>query len=181
MVYATLGSISHGTMCPEDLIPTFIDVLDDIKEELSFDRTNAEGWKDTISRLDSIIGDIERRIVVNKGDDGERESGYWESESCMYDLETLSDLLNEFAPPYSYFGAHEGDGSDYGFWVNFDLIDEDVRNGDLIKLPSGDDWPEDELRERPECMGVLYVTDHGNMSLWAPSPTQPEQPIWDVV
>ena len=35
MIYAKPGSVSHGTMRPEDLIPTFMACLDGLKEELS--------------------------------------------------------------------------------------------------------------------------------------------------
>lgn len=33
-----------------------------------------------------------------------------------FDLENLFDTLNYIAPEGYYFGAHEGDGSDFGFW-----------------------------------------------------------------
>ena len=34
-----------------------------------------------------------------------------------YDLvDDLADALNKYAPPNCYFGAHEGNLSDYGFW-----------------------------------------------------------------
>lgn len=33
-----------------------------------------------------------------------------------YVWEYLWDLMEEISPPGCYFGAHEDDGSDYGFW-----------------------------------------------------------------
>lgn len=37
-------------------------------------------------------------------------------------LECLFDTLGDLAPEGLYFGAHEGDGSDFGFWH---VLDED--------------------------------------------------------
>lgn len=40
----------------------------------------------------------------------------WSEEEMEYLLEELFDVLNEEAPEGYYFGAHWGDGSDFGFW-----------------------------------------------------------------
>lgn len=46
------------------------------------------------------------------------QSEYWDSEDATYFLDSLFDTLNQYAPEGYYFGAHPGDGSDYGFWSN---------------------------------------------------------------
>lgn len=96
-----LGTVSHATMRPEDLIPAFLE------EAYSLHATDAEA-KD--------LGDIRKRT---------KAPGYYDTEDAVYDLEQLFDLLNEAAPAGYYFGSHPGDGSDYGFWQHEDAYDLD--------------------------------------------------------
>lgn len=44
------------------------------------------------------------------------EDPYWYTETAQQDLEEAFSTLNELAPEGMYFGAHPGDGSDFGFW-----------------------------------------------------------------
>jgi hypothetical protein len=105
-VAKSLGTVSHGTCNPADLIPRFMDELDALKEAESLSPfPNVARW----GRIDDILGPIERRIESGGYD-------YFSSDEASFDLETLFDLLQEYAPDGAYFGAHEGDGSDYGFW-----------------------------------------------------------------
>lgn len=39
-------------------------------------------------------------------------------DSISDSVERLFDVLDEYAPDGAYFGAHVGDGCDYGFWQN---------------------------------------------------------------
>lgn len=83
------GTVIRATLRPEDLIPAFIE------------EARARGVPETTLR------DIE--LGTNNPD-------YWESTDVVWDLEMLFDILNDVAPEGTYFGAHEGDGSDFGFW-----------------------------------------------------------------
>lgn len=105
------GSISHGTMREEHLIPCFMDALDDLKEAESLSKCQDVAH---YARIDNALMDIEQRRL-KLGD------AYYASEDASYDLnEVLFDLLNEYAPDGHYFGSHPGDGSDYGFWQEED-------------------------------------------------------------
>jgi hypothetical protein len=153
--YAQLGSVSSGTMQPKDLIPAFLDVLHGLDKE-EHDRM-VEEYGDALDR------------------DWADEGNPTDEDSLHYCLEELFDALNEHAPPYASFGAHEGDGADYGFWIDWDLLNDDCDNEEVLKLDAGDDWPD----ELPEGVNyVLEVNDHGNATLYsAANHTE----IWSVV
>jgi hypothetical protein len=88
-----------------------------------------------------------------------------------YLLEELFDKLNEHVPEYCYFGAHPGDGADYGIWVDSDVIDMCVYDGTLIRV--------EDLSELDDLLTdagfipahVLVVNDHGNMTLYTQTAT----------
>jgi hypothetical protein len=103
---AEAGSISTGTMNVNDLVPTFLSELDVLRERRSLG-PDANPLKH--GREDIWLGEIERRVATH-GDD------YNTTDASAYDLEELFDLLEEFAPAGHYFGSHEGDGADFGFW-----------------------------------------------------------------
>lgn len=88
-----IGTVSEGTMRPEDLIPKFLDHLE-LQEEIS------RGHRDLITEM---------RVR-------QQDSDYFDTEHSNYDLEELFDALNEYAPEDYYFGAHPGDGACYGYW-----------------------------------------------------------------
>lgn len=131
------GSISHGTMRPEDLIPYFCYEL----------RYLAEANRDKDGTL-RFCQKVERLIS--------QDTGYFESDNAQYDLEELFERLNAYALPYHYFGAHPGDGSDYGFWLSefFESDFDGLQVTDLSEVPKA---------YRGE---ILLVNDHGNISLY---------------
>lgn len=152
MRYASIGSISSGTMRAEDLIPTFADELDSLlrMQPRSFKRR-------------------EMRKLVNEANRSED----FDSEDAGELLNDLASALEEFAPPYFYFGAHEGDGADYGFWLNpYSFNEEDwegLKVEDTSEIPKG---------YRGE---VLHVNDHGNMTLYYCNARGKLKEIWGIV
>lgn len=136
---ASLGTVSWGTMRPQDLLPSFAGEL------------RALGHRSR--ELTKIESRINRALNGKYGEDDK----YFESEIAQWDIETLCDMLKEHAPAYAYFGASEGDGSDYGFWLPYDFTENDF---DGLKV---DDLNEIPARYTGE---VLEVNDHGNMTLY---------------
>ena len=85
-------SISHGTMRTQDLIPAFLDVIRDTPEYVQ----------------------VMNAVPAHAMDDEAAE--WWDSDEAAGLLESLFDTLDGYSPEEHYFGAHPGDGSDYGFW-----------------------------------------------------------------
>ena len=92
---ATPGSLSSGTMLASDLIPCFLDALEELATANDDDGDLA------------TVREMRKRT--------ERD-GYYDGEDADEDLNSLFDLLERYAPDGHYFGAHPGDGADYGFW-----------------------------------------------------------------
>ena len=111
----TLGTVSHGTMRNEDLIPAFAYELAQIDTEGAYTSlvTESHGIED------------------------------FDSEQADFVLEDLFDALDALAPPYCYFGANEGDGADYGFWPSIDSLQDACWDGGCRKVYGLADIPAD--------------------------------------
>lgn len=151
---ATLGSISHGTMLRSDLIPIFAATLEDLRE------TDDEDMP-TTNDLDSLIQ------VAEDFDHDDISGANQESGEELF--AELIDALDDLAPPYAMFGAHPGDGADYGFWPDMDTLMEDAEHDDsVVKIDARTGLP-------PAY--VVEVNDHGNVTLYAVTLTE----VWSVV
>ena len=153
-----LGSISTGTLRNEDLLPAFRNELHNLSDgqhplvEL-FDRTvETEPWLDWYS--------VDIRLADIAPEDQEYASEL---------VNDLMDALNEYAPPHTYFGAHEGDGADFGFWPDMESFDgcEIVGN-----------HTNEEITIDVDCMLLIEKNDHGNMTV---STVGAGEEIWSVV
>lgn len=171
---ATFGSVSSATLRPEDLIPAFVQALDEIREHIAAPGPTTEPPAETaerariVSKLDDFLGGIESRVST------EDEGSYYEGEEAEFDLEELQTKLGEFAPPFGYFGTAEGDGAEFGFWFDRDGFNEACEDGSVLKINAGDEWP------NPIPDGTYYVaevSDHGNVTLY----TTDRKEIWAIV
>lgn len=93
-----IGTVSEGTMRSDDLIPKFLDVAEKMAERLG-DEYNIGECKLYRKRYNALSDNAP-------------------DEEWDYLLDEITCLLNELSmcPDGYYFGAHPGDGSDYGFW-----------------------------------------------------------------
>ena len=147
----TIGTISHATLRPQDLIPAFRDAIC---------ATNTGDYDEALSHLFTILPATD-------------DDPWWNSEEAQDFINTMSDILNDHAPPYLYFGAHVGDGSDFGFWPDHDQIRDDIHDGTLLKVNDTSEIPPNHPTP------VLHVNDYGNMTLYVPTTTHTE--LWSIV
>lgn len=171
MTIVSIGSVSHATMRNEDLIPAFVDALDAIKENLAASITTESTFEETESVKAQITSiDVELAAI----EEHQQADDYYESEESDMDLnEVLFDLLNEYAPPYCYFGAHPGDGSDYGFWPSEDLNQAIIDDDGIVV--------EDTSDVGADFSGpVLHVNDHGNVTLYRATNGELTE-VWSIV
>ena len=147
-----MGTVSSATMQERDLIPAFLDELD---------------WQVRQNKARGYLREINR---IRRAADKDVDDSYFHSEAAGYDLEYLFNSLNDFAAPYFYFGAHPGDGADYGYWLSEDF----EYDFDGLKVDDLSEVPKDYRGE------VLHINDHGNMSLYVKN-SRGFKEIWGIV
>lgn len=124
-IHATPGeSVSHGTMRVQDLIPVFMDIIRDTPEYVQ------------------LINAVPAHAMEDK------EADWWNSGEAAMLLESLFDTLDTYSPEEYYFGAHPGDGSDYGYWKKEQETGQEKNGMTLERL-------KEEYRKSDVCMGEL--------------------------
>lgn len=149
-----IGSISSGTLNPRDLADAFYFAADRIgghHPEFIADHALRDSWWDRLGKIGEVLFPNDGGSMA---DDGETVA------DCV---DELFELLGEVAPPYCYFGAHEGDGADFGFWPLVDAIQELEQFDAYPDTLPGDDF--------------AVVNDHGNLSVYGAD----GKLLWDCV
>jgi hypothetical protein len=112
-----IGSVSTATMRTVDLVCTFMKFLEEIDEN-RHDKI-VGSWSIVGYRMDKVpfknikgetmfFHDLEPKDSENHP--------FWSTKNSTIMLDELFDIMNEYAPDGTCFGAHIGDGADYGFW-----------------------------------------------------------------
>ena len=152
MTQFQLGSISTGTLRPEDLLPAFTYKLGELAHNPVSNTSvfksagMAEIWQGAIDTINApdYVHDYDEL------------------------LDGITDALQEYCPPFVYFGAHPGDGADFGFWPDIDGIQEIVNIAEC-DASQGISCPDDGV--------IVQVSDHGNVTVM----DMERNVIWSVV
>ena len=112
-----IGSISEGTLRPENLLPTFASELRSraTNEELAF-------YKEIL--------------------DEAYKMGDFSTKDATWLLDSLEAGLMQIYPLGLHFCSVEGDGACFGFWPDQDILDN-PEDHDVLKLNAGDSSPTD--------------------------------------
>lgn len=149
----TPGPIISDTVRPEDTIPAMAAELE---------------------RVGDVNGIQTSRVL--DGAEAWVETGmHHDDDPCEIVCE-LMDCLSSYAPPYMYFGVHEGDGACLGWWVDHDEVYRGVKAVDaepLVFDPEG--------LPRTFVGLSLEVNDHGNMTLWSHNGNDERSEVWALV
>ena len=159
-----IGSVISGTMRPEDLIPALCKELE----------TQLETQKPLLKDHRKLLDEIYERIEAKRNDRDLEAANYVDGLFDALDLDSLFDALNEFAPPYHYFGSHPGDGSDYGFWLDEYWGQQLINDGGIIVNDLAD-VTEDHVGY------VAVVNGHGNATLYYRGGNHHMTMVWDIV
>tara|TARA_R110000751_G_scaffold119362_1_gene219963 strand:+ start:734 stop:1207 length:474 start_codon:yes stop_codon:yes gene_type:complete len=151
----TIGTVIHGTLRDEDLLPAFTAEL----ERLDTTGEYAEVIAEATALIASLAWD-DHQQTAEWSEDEQEQVGYLINES-------LIDALQTFCPPHVYFGSIEGDGADFGFWTT------DPRDTcDVVDIMGGNGAYVD-----TECGLYVQVSDHGNISVYELAGAE----IWSAV
>ena len=131
-----LGSISTGTLRPEDLLPAFADAAE------------------------SLCGDMAVRAVSTARIYLEPDA-IVEDEQMQTCLEELRCLLDDACPPFIYFGSLPGDGADFGFWPDLEAIDASCERQHHRRTHNPDTG---EIVLEDDSV-IVQVNDHGNVTV----------------
>jgi len=142
-----LGSISTGTLNTGELLDTF-----------------AYAFDHQLRDVPNVAGSQRRLIRECKAYSALIDAGHVNDDGLEYASVLLADIMEAmqgFAPAFVRFGAHDGDGADFGYWPDIESLDDAVQAGDVLKVS--------DLCEVPHLYTgeVMVVNDHGNVTLYA--------------
>ena len=135
-----VGTISEGTLRPEDLRESYLRTLSDVS--LSPEDT-------------ALVAEIAART---DNDDPDVASG---------DVEQLAEIIDAHRPAFTYFGALEGDGACIGVWPDMPSVWDAIRDGEIFAGPAPDAVPTDlSLRADVSDHGNMTLSERQDDGTW---------------
>ena len=107
------AGVSSATMVAEDLAGSFIGALE---SEVCKDVMTSKQKNLVIEIAEEYNEILERAEACNYHSCGKDITSEKDAEALSRLVESLFNILDSIAPDGTYFGAHPGDGSDFGFW-----------------------------------------------------------------
>ena len=161
MAKVSIGSISTGTLRTEDLLEEFAwelhrldndNALPEDVEKLRSSSHDMEEGNDGYGERCLNCGDYEDDLDLLCSEASERIR-----EQAGYILDELFDALNGYCPPFVFFGSHPGDGADFGYWPDVDVLEQAVCDATGVKSMADDEYvlADDGV--------IVQVSDHGNI------------------
>ena len=156
-----LGTISFGTLRGPDLMENFSDELKRLQDGTENRKllTEAQNWLEEYEEASQSAEPFDLEGLEERGSE------------IINDLENA---LNNLAPVYCYFGTLEGDGTDYGFWIDQDYLAEAIRYCEPWEADS-------EYVYDPDNEAFIHVNDHGNVTVLTGTGDAPGEVIWSAV
>jgi hypothetical protein len=151
-------SVSRGTGQSDELIWSYLEALGDVDPVKR--RSVEHSYSDEIEAARRMVG----RDYVATPDEQQMVDEF------VY--ETLDRVMQEYCLPFTYFGAHPGDGSDIGCWPSMDQIEEAAEDGEEItKVMAGS------LEAMQLIQGQLRVH---TPYVWVRNEDRNEDSLWDM-
>jgi len=165
MAQFQLGSISTGTLRQQDLLSAFAQTLSSLEStkfyaEVGPDSLELYHGSELVRQAPAMLDALDNTTPLATGAVSNPYVGEY--------LDWLTDALQEYCPPFVYFGTLEGDGADFGFWPDRDAIEE------IMPLDRNVGEGDDEIT----IDGVIVqVSDHGNVTVM----DMERNVLWSVV
>jgi hypothetical protein len=165
-----LGSISTGTLRQQDLLSAFAQKLSSLEStkfyaEVGPDSLELYHGSELVQQAPAMLNALDNTTAVGNPYVAEY-------------LDWLTDALQEYCPPFVYFGAHPGDGADFGFWPDMDSLNEALQPGRKFAEYQRADMPFPKGESILPGDGVIvHVSDHGNVTVM----DMERNVLWSVV
>jgi hypothetical protein len=145
----SLGTISSGTLRPEDVIPELLYAAYSIRMSRA-DRATVRKLAREWAAMTDDDGDI---LDSARDSNPDADAEIWQE---------LADLLESYTPDYCYVGSIEGDGADIGVWPVSEVLMGEY----------ADECPRIDVSGNPRdfvprsASHYIAVSDHGNATLY---------------